>query len=292
MKYLFILNPKSGPTSRAEKLVRWIDNIFSSSGHDYEFVFTTGPSDATQIAAKSSAEEVDIVTAVGGDGTVNEVASGLINSNTAMGIIPLGSGNGVARSLGIPVDVKESIKLLLSSNIISIDTGDINDLPFVGVAGLGYDANVGAKFQEFGHRGPVPYFIIGVKEFLKYEPVRISLDLENESDQFSPLLVAIANTKQYGNGAIIAPSASPTDGYLNVCVIKTVSFSRAVKLIQKLFNGSINEADEYIHYRTKQIKINTSTDQTRIHTDGEPKTVTGDLNIRIKEKSLRVCVGS
>jgi len=292
MKHLFILNPKSGPTSRAEKLVRWIDKIFSSSGHNYEFTFTTGPGDATQLAVKGSAEGIDIVTAVGGDGTVNEVASGLINSNTALGIIPLGSGNGIARSLGIPVDVKKSIHLLLNSNIISIDTGEINDLPFVGVAGLGYDANVGAKFQEFGHRGPVPYFIIGVKEFLKYEPVRISLDLENESDQFSPLLVAIANTKQYGNGAIIAPSASPTDGYLNVCVIKTVSLRRAIKLIQKLFNGSINEAVEYKHYKIKQIRINTSTDQTRIHTDGEPKTVTGDLDIRIKEKSLRVCVGS
>ena len=292
MKYLFILNPKSGPTSRAEKLVRWIDKIFSSSEHNYEFAFTTGPGDATQIAAKGTAEGIDIVTAVGGDGTVNEVASGLINSDTAMGIIPLGSGNGVARSLGIPVDVKKSIHLLLNANVISIDTGEINDLPFVGVAGLGYDANVGAKFQEFGHRGPVPYFIIGVKEFLKYEPVRISLDLDNESDQFSPLLVAIANTRQYGNGAIIAPSASPTDGYLNVCVIKTVSLSRAVKLIQKLFNGSINEAVEYKHHKIKQIRIKTSTDQTRIHTDGEPKNVTGDLDIRIKEKSLRVCVGS
>jgi diacylglycerol kinase (ATP) len=292
MKYLFILNPKSGPISRADKLIKWIDKIFSSSDHDYEFALTTGPGDATQIAANGTAGGFDIVAAVGGDGTVNEVASGLINSDTAMGIIPLGSGNGVARSLGLPVDVKKSIQLLLNANVITIDTGLINDLPFVGVAGLGYDANVGAKFQEFGHRGPVPYFIIGVKEFLKYEPVQVSLDLENESGLFSPLLVAIANTKQYGNGAIIAPGASPTDGYLNVCVIKSVSLTRAIKLMQKLFNGSINEAVEYKQYKIKQIKINTSTDQTCIHTDGEPKTVTGDLDIRIKEKSLRVCVGS
>ena len=105
MKYLFILNPKSGPKKRAGKVIHHIDKIFCTSGHEYEFEFTTAPGNATQIARNGAAEGFDLITAVGGDGTVNEVASGLINTNAILGIIPLGSGNGIARSLNIPVNV-------------------------------------------------------------------------------------------------------------------------------------------------------------------------------------------
>jgi YegS/Rv2252/BmrU family lipid kinase len=292
MKYLFILNPKSGLTKRAEKLIHQIDKIFSISGHEYEFAFTTGPGDATQIARNGAAEGFDLITAVGGDGTVNEVASGLINTNVILGIIPLGSGNGIARSLDIPVNVKKSIRLLLNFRSRKIDTGLINDLPFIGVSGMGYDANIGAKFQEFGIRGPIPYFLIGIREYIGYKPVSISLELEGKTKKFSPLLIAFANTRQYGIGAIIAPQALPDDGYLDICIIQPVSITRAIRLMQKLFTGSIHKANEYTHMRVRSMCIKTATDETHIHTDGEPKTVSGDLNICIKEKSLQVCVGN
>ena len=292
MKYLFILNPKSGPKKRAGKLIHHIDKIFCTSGHEYEFAFTTGPGDATQIARSGAAEGFDLITAVGGDGTVNEVASGLINTNAILGIIPLGSGNGIARSLNIPVNVKKSIRLLLKSGSRKIDTGLINDLPFIGVSGLGYDANIGAKFQEFGVRGPIPYFLIGIREYLGYKPTTISLELEGETKIFSPLLIAFANTREYGNGAIIAPHAMPDDGYLDMCIIQPVSIIGAISLIQKLFTGSIYKSKDYTCIRVRSMCIKTSADETHIHTDGEPKTVTGDLDICIKEKSLQVCVGN
>jgi len=292
MKYLFILNPKSGPKKRAEELIHRIDKIFSTSGHEYEFAFTTGPGDATQIARKGVAERFDLITAVGGDGTVNEVASGLINTNVILGIIPLGSGNGIARSLNIPVNIKKSIRLLLNPGSRKIDTGLVNDLPFIGVSGLGYDANVGERFQEFGFRGPIPYFLIGIREYLGYKPVSISLKLAGKTKIISPLLITFANTRQYGNGAIIAPQAVPDDGFLDICIIQPVSIIRAISLMRKLFTGSIDKAKDYTHFRVRSMYIKTTTEETHIHTDGEPKTISGDLNICIKEKSLHVCVGN
>ncbi len=291
MKYLFILNPKSGPTSRADKMVSLIDSLFSASGHEYEFSFTTGPGDATQIAKKGAEDGFDLMVAVGGDGTVNEVATGLIDTNAILGIIPLGSGNGVARSLNIPLKVKSSIQLLLDPQIQTIDTGLINDLPFIGVAGLGYDANVGAKFQEFGVRGPIPYFFIGLKEYLRFKPLEVSLEIEDQWQDFSALVIAFANTREYGNGAVIAPQAIPDDGYLDICIVSPFSKKRAIKLTQRLFNGTIDKAKEYTHIKCKRLALNVNTAEVYIHTDGEPKKITGNLEIRIKEKSLRVCRG-
>ena len=289
MKYLFVLNPISGSKNRAEKIVNLINNIFKTTEHYFEFAYTTGPGDATKIARQSVEEEFDIVVAAGGDGTINEVASGLVNSSTALGIIPLGSGNGYARSLNIPLHINQSIDLLLNPVIQKVDVGKAGNKYFFGVFGLGFDANIGKRFQDFGIRGPLPYFFIGIHEFIKFKPNRYKIIFDDKIIETEPIVLAIANTCQYGNGAIIAPEADPADGWLDICVIRNVSFFKALKLIIKMFQGSITESPDYNHYRSKSIEIISENPEIVFHTDGEPDSTRKNIKIELMEKYLNVC---
>ena len=211
MKYLFILNPISGKQKDPFKIINMVESVFSQSNHQFEFAFTTHGGDAKKISENAVKEKFDIIVAAGGDGTINEVASGLIHSESALGIIPLGSGNGIARSYRIPLSIKESIEFLCNPKIVGVDVGQADSHFFLGVCGMGYDAIVGKKFQEFGRRGPLPYFLIGVKEFLQYNPEEFILQFNDQSISISPLLITVSNTEQYGNGAIISPGANPQD---------------------------------------------------------------------------------
>jgi YegS/Rv2252/BmrU family lipid kinase len=289
MKYLFILNPISGPANRVHDIVDQIDSQFKSSDHQYEFAFTTGPADATKIASQATSEDFDFIVAAGGDGTVNEVASALIHAEQSLGIIPLGSGNGIARSMHIPLKLKRSIDFLLNPVVQTIDVGKVNQTYFIGVCGIGYDARIGQKFQEFGARGPVPYFIIGMREFLNYEPEPIRLRFNQETLTVEPFVVAIANTHQYGNGAIIAPQANPQDGMLDLCIIDSVSLRKAIQLSYRLFNGTIDRSDRYHHYQTNALQIEFSSVESVLHTDGEPHKCTNTIDIRLIPKALNVC---
>ena len=289
MRYLFVLNPKSGPRTRAQNLVRKIDGFFHKSRHDYEFAFTTGPGDATEIARDAINDRFDVVVASGGDGTVNEVATSLIHSDAALGIIPLGSGNGIARSLSIPVNLNKSIPLLLDYKTRKIDVGKINQNFFIGVAGIGFDAVIGMKFQEFGTRGPVPYFLIGIREFLRYRSPELTLQFNKTTLKTRPQLIAIANTKQYGNGALIAPDAVPDDGILNICIIDELSVARAIPLTFKLFLGTIARSGNYQTYQCESLVISSDQENIIVHTDGEPHVLKNSLNIILLKKALRVC---
>ncbi len=291
MKYRFIINPRSGPRKKALSLVEKIDARFRQTDHIFEFAFTTGPGDATDLARKSADEQCDIVVGVGGDGTVNEVATGLIHSDTALGIIPMGSGNGVARSLKLPLKFYPCLDVLSKPVFDYIDSGEVNGHNFFGICGIGFDARVGYKFQHFGIRGPIPYFVIGVKEFLNYIPQKIVLHTEDQEIEISPLLLAIANTSQYGNGALIAPMADPKDGWFEICYLKNTSLFKSLSAVRRLFNGTIDKIDIYQHFQARALTISSGADQTIVHLDGEPHIFTGDLQIRIHPRSLKVALG-
>jgi YegS/Rv2252/BmrU family lipid kinase len=289
MNFLFILNPRAGRKKKAKELVDLIDQLMTISGHTYEFAYTIDAGDATQISKQAIKEKFDIIVAVGGDGTVNEVASGLVHTDGILGIIPVGSGNGVARSLNIPLNTAESIKYLFSPKISCIDIGKVNDKFFVGVCGIGYDALIGKRFQQFGIRGPIPYFLIGVKEFLEYHPQNYTLEFETEILNKKALTIAFANTRQYGNDAIIAPDADPSDGFLDVCLIESLSYPEVLKILPMLFKGNIGENPKYIHKRCKSVKVRSDKENLIIHRDGEPDEIANIFDIRIEEKALRVC---
>ncbi len=289
MKYLFILNPISGNKIKGVTLMDLIDDIFQNSDHEIEFACTTAPGDATKIATKARNEHFDVVVAAGGDGTVNEVASGLMGSEVALGIVPLGSGNGIARSYHIPLGLKEAVSYLTKPQITSVDAGRVNDYFFIGTCGVGYDANVGRRFQEFGIRGPLPYYFIGTREFLGFKPETFHLKFNGAEIETRPLLIVVANTEQYGNGAIIAPLADPTDGQLDICIIDSISLKQAMRLTPQLFKGTIHTAPEYHHFRAKTVEIVSSREGGALHTDGEPHERPLKLSISVLPKALKIC---
>lgn len=291
MKYLFILNPNSGLQKNPQSLIDQIDSIFRSSHNCIDFELTTGPHLATEISAEAAKNNYDVVVAAGGDGTVNEVASGLINSNTALGVLPLGSGNGVARSYNIPLSFRESVKNLLNPNIITVDAGKIDNRYFVGVCGIGFDAVIAYQFQKFGIRGPIPYFIVGSKSFLKFKPERIQLDFEEKQMTLQPLLITFANTSQYGNSAIIAPHANPSDGYLDVCILDHMPVLKTAINLRRLFDGSILKMPGYSSFRVKSIKITSQNESGYFHVDGEPFEKPAEVKISALPEALNICAG-
>ena len=288
MKYLFILNPISGVQKNPFNIIDIVSNEFKNSGHEYEFAFTTHAGDALNISKKAVQDKFDVIVAAGGDGTINEVATGLIGSDSALGIIPLGSGNGVARSYRIPLNIEESIAFLANPKIVKVDVGEVNNHFFLGVCGMGFDAAVGKKFQEFGKRGPLPYFLIGVREFLRYKPENLKLEFNEQSVSVSPLLITISNTEQYGNGAIISPGANPQDGILEICIINPMSDFRAVKASFKMFNNKIADIQEYTLYKTTSLKI--ISQKTGVyHTDGEPHDRDFETHIHVLKSAMNAC---
>lgn len=291
MKYIFIINPKSGGKDTSSRLVNHIKETFSDlKGHYFKIVFTEYAGHAREIAAECSKTGVDIVVAGGGDGTMNEVCSALVNSpNTSFGLIPIGSGNGFARSLRIPLNSKMAILKLVDPDKCSIDVGIINDQYFFGTAGLGFDAEIGAKFQEFGTRGPLPYFYIALREFFKYKYEEFTITMDNDKIRVSPLLLTIANTNQYGNGAVIAPMADYSDGLLDVCIIEKLKFSEGIRKLNTLFNNKIETLSTYSSYKTTKLKIERSQESGIYHIDGEPKQGGKQLDIELLKRALKVC---
>jgi YegS/Rv2252/BmrU family lipid kinase len=287
MNYMFIINPHSGNGKIAENIIRLIKKF---SGVSYEIAFTEYAGHAAKIAANAAKTGVNVVVAVGGDGTINEIAASLIGGKTALGIIPAGSGNGFARSLNIPLDSKEAILLLNKPNFKLIDSGTLNDKPFIGVCGVGFDALVGAEFQKFGRRGPLPYFYIGIKEYFKYQYDHFDIEIDGNVTRYKPLLITIANTSQYGNGAVIAPQADPTDGYLDLCILDKMKYYELAKNLISLFNGKINTRPFYKSVRVKSLKIYPKNGNGYYHLDGEPFKAVEKLEINILPASIKVCV--
>ena len=183
------------------------------------------------------------------------------------------------------IEIKEKIGEML----LTVDCCPNNSLLESLFHGIGLDANIGKKFQEFGKRGPLPYFLIGIKEYLKYKPKKYLVKYNNEMIEVQPLLITIANTKQYGNGAIIAPQADPQDGTLDICILYKIPLLKAIFYTFKLFGGTINTIPNYQSFKAKSLQISLHEKNGIIHTDGEPLMINDLLNIEILKDSLRVC---
>lgn len=283
----FIVNPIAGfrrDKSFVEALIQQ-----RCTNLDFTIVHTTGPGDATRLAQEAAAAGCHTVVAVGGDGTVNETASGLVGSETALGIIPRGSGNGLARSLNIPLHTAEALEVICSGKTHRIDAGRAAHRYFFVVTGVGFDANVGYKFNTAARRGPLPYFYIAAREFGNYQPEPLRLRLDNEEMNLTPFLVTIANTEQYGNGAIIAPHAKPDDGVLEVCVVKPMNFAEFVMHAPKLFNGKADTIPLITYYRSKTARIEKS-GPVLFHVDGEAQMSDGPVNVSVIPQALKVIV--
>jgi YegS/Rv2252/BmrU family lipid kinase len=283
----FIINPIAG--FRRNK--RYLYNMIRRrcKGWKFSAKHTSGPGDATRLAQQAAAEGYDVVVAVGGDGTVNEVASGLVETETALGIIPRGSGNGLARSLGIPLHASKALEVICNGKEHRIDAGRAAHRHFFVVTGVGFDASVGHKFNLAVWRGPVPYFYIAAREFANYHPEPLRLCFDDKKLELTPFLVTIANTRQYGNGAIIAPHARPDDGILEICIVRPMSFAEFMLHAPKLFTGKADTVPLLTYYRAQALTIEKS-GQVLFHVDGEAQFAPSPIQVSVLPKALKVIV--
>lgn len=284
-KLLFIVNPTSGDIPK-EKTIAKIKQYINKDKFEYEIQLTERAKHAIELSAAAIKNNVDAVIAVGGDGSVNEVGRALIHTDVAMGILPLGSGNGLARHLKIPMNIEGAIEKINQFNIKKIDTATINDEVFLGTAGLGFDAHVGWKFSEFGKRGFFSYMQVTANEFFKYKTNQYSIEIDGKTIEADAFLVSFANSSQFGNNAWIAPSAVIDDGTISLCVLEKFPSLLAADMIFKLFSKRIEKSKYYKIYKGKEIKIKHH--KTIAHIDGEPIKVAEDLTIKVLPSSLNV----
>jgi len=288
-KALFIINPISGGKNK-DGVPDLIEKHFDAGKFEPVILFTDSVSHARQLA-KEAVSKFDLVVAVGGDGTVNEVASAIVGSNTALGIIPFGSGNGLARFLQVPMDTVEAIKTLGSGHIESIDSGTLNGNPFFNMAGMGFDAHIAEVFSHNKKRGFISYIKSAFEEINKYKPQLYKIEIDGKSYEREAFMVSFANSSQYGNNAHISPHASVQDGLLDVCVIKQFPFWRLVEMGIRMITKTADRVKFLEIIRGAEITVR-RTATGPIHLDGEPQMQTADIHVKVIPASLKVIVGA
>ena len=229
--------------------------------------------------------------AVGGDGTINEVARSIVHTDTALGIIPCGSGNGLARHLCIPLDPRKAISIINRACIESLDYGVINDLPFFCTCGMGFDAFISYKFAGAGKRGPMTYIENVLKEGLKYKPETYEVEIEDEKEpqKYNAFLIACANASQYGNNAYIAPKATMTDGLMDVIIMEPFTAFDAPQISIDIINKTLDKNSKIKTLRAKRIHIHRS-QPGAIHYDGDPIMTGKDVDVHIEERGIRIII--
>lgn len=284
----FIVNPISG-TQAKEYILGLFDEKIDSNRYVWDVVYTERAGHAIEIADLAAKENIDIVVAIGGDGTINEVGRSLVHTNTALGIIPSGSGNGLARHLHIPMDPKKALEVINDGCEDIIDYGKINDLDFFCTCGVGFDAFVSLKFANAGKRGLLTYLEKTLQESLTYQPETYEIETEDGTYKYKAFLIACANASQYGNNAYIAPHATLHDGLLDVTVLEPFTVLDVPTLAFQLFNKTIDQNSRIKTFRSKKILIRRSAPGV-IHFDGDPVQADKDVSVEIVQKGLRVIV--
>ena len=286
---IFIVNPISG-THGKEDMPKLIEEHLDTSVFRHEVVFTEYAGHAAELARHYANEGADVVVAVGGDGTVNEVARSLVHSQTALGIIPCGSGNGLARHLCLPLDPVRAIKMINCCQIEEFDYGVINGLPFFCTCGMGFDAFISLKFAESGKRGPITYVENVLKEGLKYKPETYEVEDETGARKYKAFLIACANASQYGNNAYIAPGATMKDGLMDVIVMEPFTALDAPQIAADLIMKTLRNNSKIHTFRTPSIHIH-RTQPGAIHYDGDPIMTGNDIDVHIEHNNVREDIG-
>jgi YegS/Rv2252/BmrU family lipid kinase len=258
--------------------------------HDAECTieFTRGPGHGAELSATGVKDNFDVIAAVGGDGTVNEVACGLVNQPVPLGIVPKGSGNGLSRHLGIPLDLTRATECIFSGEQLCIDTFTVNDRLSLNVSGIGFDGHVANQFGKNGKRGLAGYTRVAVEEYLKFDEFEIDLRVGGKQFHRNALLVAIANSSQYGNNARIAPRASVCDHKLNLSIVRKVPPYR-LDFIYAFFRGEIDRSTFCETLETDELAIELKS-PIEYHVDGEPCGSDKHFSIKLNPSSLTALV--
>ncbi len=285
-RIVFVVNPISG-TQGKKAILKWIDERIDRSIYDYSIVKTEYAGHATQIALSAAQEGAYMVVAIGGDGTINEIGRSLVHTDTALGIIPCGSGNGLARHLHIPMEPKAAIDIINQGNRCCIDYGKINNIPFFCTCGVGFDAFVSLKFADSGKRGLLTYLENTLHESLTYQPETYEIENEEGTVKYKAFLIACGNASQYGNNAYIAPQASLTDGLMDVTIMEPFTVLDVPSLSFQLFNKTLDQNSRIKTMRAKRIRIHRAKEGV-LHFDGDPLMAGKELDIEIIPHGLHV----
>lgn len=287
-KISFIINPHSG-VSRKNNLPELIERLVDKDQWEASIKFTEAPGHATILAKEASEENTKVIVAVGGDGSVNETGAGVLGSESTLGIVPCGSGNGMARHLLIPVHLEKSIQLFNSGKSEKIDSILINNRFCIGTFGTGFDAHIAHLFSKSAKRGYSTYVKLVLSEFYKYQPVRLQLEIENQKQYSEHFMLTFANSSQFGNNAVIAPHADVQDGKLDITMMNRFPALVAPALIWRLMNNSLHQSKYFTGQQTDHVKIHDCKNMLA-HIDGEPVTFNGDIDIKIQPKSINVWI--
>lgn len=283
-----IINPIAGTLSK-RGLDSWLMPRLQDMGYDVSVQYTRYAGHATEIAREAAAAGHYAVLACGGDGTVNEVATGLVGTSTALGILPAGSGNGLARHIGIPVDIWRSLRVIAQNNIADCDYGEVNGRPFFCTFGLGFDAAVSHRFSLKRRRGLGSYISSALDEFIKYHPDTYEIIAGDKVVTDKAFLVVCCNASQYGNNAFIAPAASIRDGLLDITIVHQGNLLDHAWSGLEMITGSIGNHGKIQTFRAPEVTIRRK-DSSTAHIDGEPVELPGELHVRCHPGALRIFI--
>lgn len=282
-----IVNPISG-TKGKDAILKYLQ-----SQPEHKICMTEGPGHATLLARREREAGAGAVVAVGGDGTVRETAIGLIGGDVPLGIIPMGSGNGLARHLGVPMDPFKAHELIMGGHVTRCDHAEVNGMPFFCTMGIGFDAEVSHRFAAAPKRGLLTYVKSVIREIHHYHPRTYRLQMADEAIERRAMLVTVANAAQYGNNAIIAPGALMTDGLLNVTLMRAGDPFNTLRAAIELFTGTLRRNPLIESFATPSVTItmpdsDPAAVHPHIHLDGEPMTLTFPINVSVMSASLPI----
>lgn len=287
-KIVFIVNPKSGKKNK-RGIEELIQKHIDSHKWQVKVIRTEYAGHASSLVYEFVEQGFQHIVAVGGDGTVNEVAVSVFHAGVSLGIIPMGSGNGLARFLEIPMNTLEAIKLLNTSHQKLIDVGSVNDRFFFCTCGTGFDAKIGHRFAKNKTRGFLQYVQTILKEFKKYRPQKYKIKIDNKKIKRKAFLVTVANAGQYGNNAFIAPKARIDDGFFDISILKPFPWFKTLLLSIRLFARNIDKSKYHEHFCGHTV-IFRKKKKYKFHVDGEPVKFKGPVKIDIIPSALKVHV--
>ncbi|GAA4437250.1 diacylglycerol kinase family lipid kinase [Pontibacter saemangeumensis] len=282
----FIINPTSGPKSKVDMAAQ-IQLHLDHGKFSHDVVYTQRAGHAPELASEAASSGCAIVVAVGGDGTVNEVARGLLHTDTALAILPRGSGNGLARHLLVPIMPQGALRVLNKGHVTTIDSGSINGHPFFTTAGIGFDAYISSVFAGNKKRGLQSYVELVMKEVRNYRHLPVKASINGAVIDTDCFVMAFANAAQYGNNAYIAPEADIQDGLLDVCLVRRLDIIKALNLSYSMLTNQLAHADSAEYFKTTHVQVETE-EPMMFHADGEYMGKTSAFDVHIQPLSLKV----
>lgn len=282
-----IINPISGVGSK-RKIPKMIENAFPENRYDLQVSFTEYPGHASELTAHAIKKGAKCIIAVGGDGTVNEIAKSMLHTDAVLGIIPKGSGNGLARELHIPMDAKRALDIIVKKHISVIDCCRANGRTFFCTCGVGFDAAVSQKFANEKRRGSLTYIKSTIEEYLSYRPEPYELLIDNQTVKEKAFLIACGNASQYGNNAFIAPHANIQDGEMDITILAPFGPLDIAPLAIQLFTKQIDRNSKILTFKGKHVTI-IRQEAGVMHLDGEPIMTDNRIDIDIQSSALKVC---